>query len=301
MIKILFIRSENANLPEIDAYINYFNKIDNFIAIDSKTLNDNYDINDFDVLWEFKGIGGYKKKDNQMLIHEYASLSTGNLPKIKNCIKRNYNETPDLRVFLNEFVKKEFKFKDIDEYCFRDMGIDEHFLKKDSVKKEFDFVYVGEISKSRNIDIFLSDFSNASPGKLCLIGNVDNEIYKKYRDNKDIIFTGKVPYLEVQEIATKAIYGINYIPNKYPFNIQTSTKLLEYLAMGLKIITTDYYWVNQFEKKNNANFYRLEDNKINMENLKNHKFKSEFNAKDFLWDKVIEKSNIEKHISKYFS
>lgn len=301
MIKIIFIRSEKAFLPEIDAYISYFNKTGEFEAYDSFKLGNDFNINDFDVIWEFKGLGGLNVKD-KILIHEYASLSTGYFPLLKNSLKAKINYKPNLRVFLNENVKAGFGFNDSIDYCYRDMGIDESFVNIRNNKKEFDFVYVGAINKERGIDKLLNIFIKKNIGKLCLIGNIDDEIYKKYKANKNIIFTGKIPYYEVPKIASKAIYGINYIPNKYPFNIQTSTKLLEYLAMGLKIITTDYKWVRNFEKANNCSFFKLNDGKLDLDikKIRKFKYKLNFNAKSFLWNNVIDKSGLKTKIKRLY-
>lgn len=291
--KILFIRSKSAFLPEIDAYIDYFNRTQDFIAYDSSKLNKNYKHDDFDVIWEFKGFAGANITE-QLLVHEYASLSTGEFPKVKNLLKSKLNSKPDIRIFLNENVKDGFYFKDGIDFCFRDMGIDERFIKLKNVKKEYDFVYVGSISKAREIDKLLEKFTREKSGKLCLVGNPEDKIFNSYKNNKDIIFTGKIPYSQVPEIASKAVYGINYMPDKYPFNIQTSTKLLEYLALGLKVITTDYKWVRQFEKKYGCSFYRISNDieNLNLDQIKKHTFKSDFNPCMFLWKEIIDKSDI---------
>jgi len=179
-------------------------------------------------------------------------------------------------------------------YCFRDMGIHRKFLQARNSTKEYDFVYIGSISKERKIDRLLAKFTMRNNGKLCLIGEVEDDIYKAYKNNADIIFTGKVPYSEVPEIASKAVYGINYVPNKYPYNIQTSTKLLEYLALGLKVITTDYKWVRKFEEKYGCSFYKLDERNfdIDINEVNKYEFISKLNIEDFLWDNVIEKSGI---------
>ncbi|OPJ55315.1 glycosyltransferase [Alkalithermobacter paradoxus] len=297
MIKILFMRSENAFLPEVDAYIDYFNKTKEFNAYDSSKIKD-YKLEDFNVIWEFKGFGGVKKNKNQILIHEYASLSTGRFPIPKNLIKSKFNPKPDLRIFLNENVKEGFNFNDSVDFCYRDMGIDEQFISQVEVEKEYDFVYVGSICKEREMDKFLKLFTEKDNGKLCLIGNVEDEIYSEYKDHENLIFTGKVSYSEVPKIAAKAEYGINFMPDKYPFNIQTSTKLLEYLALGLKVVTTDYKWVRQFEEKHNCSFYKLDYNNLSFDkdSIEKHDFFSGFKAQEYLWTKVIEESRIVKNI-----
>ena len=174
------------------------------------------------------------------------------------------------------------------------MGIDKSFIQTKSNNKEYDFVYVGSMSKAREFDKFLKVFTQKNNGKLCLIGNVNDSIYKKYKNNKDLIFTGKVPYSEVPRIASKAVYGINFVPDKYPYNVQTSTKLLEYLALGLKVITTDYQWVKKFENEQMCLFYKLDYYNLNfdIEDINKFAFKSNFNAENYTWDRIIEKSGM---------
>jgi len=296
-VKILFVRTGKAFLPEIDAYVKYFNKLEGFEAYDSQLLDENYSIDDFDVIWEFKGFGGVRDV-NKVIVHDYASLSTGSFPKVKNNLKKWLNPKPNLRVFLNQAVRQGFNFNDDIEFCYRDMGIDERFLSVKSEEKEYDFVYVGSICKGRGMDRFLAEFTRKPQGKLCLIGNVEDDIYNEYKHNKDLVFTGSVPYGEVPIIASKAVYGINYIPDKYPFNIQTSTKLLEYLALGLKVITTDYQWVRDFEKRHGCSFYKLnlKQDGFNRDYIESYDYKSNFAVENHLWDAVLENSGLKEKI-----
>ena len=107
MVKILFLRSQKAYLPEVDAYVKYFNSKKEFQAYDSSRIKGEYKLDEFDVIWEFKGLGGVNTKE-KVLVHEYASLSTGGFPKIKNAVKKWLNPKPDLRIFLNANVKDGF-------------------------------------------------------------------------------------------------------------------------------------------------------------------------------------------------
>lgn len=292
MIKILFIRSKNAFLPEIDAYINFFNKTSEFLAFDSSKVEGDINLDDYDIIWEFKGLGGVNNS-NKIVVHEYASLSTGLFPKIKNSIKKFNNRKPDLRVFLNERVASEFNFVDDVPSIFRDMGFNEKLFKVNDTDKEYKFVYVGAVTKKRHMDKFLKNYVKNNNGKICLVGNVEESIYNKFKKNKNICFYGSVPYEQVPGIVSKAEYGINYIPDKYPFNIQTSTKLIEYIALGLKIITTDYYWVRQFEKDNNCSFYKLLTNqKFNQNEIENFEFSNNINLEKYYWDEIIKNSGI---------
>lgn len=297
VINILFLRSEKAYLPEIDAYLAYFNSTKDFRAFEAARTIDRRRCEEYDVLWEFKGFGG-KKPKNPLLVHEYASLSTAPLAKIKDWVKRTLNPKPGLRVFLNDFVKSNLRFDDDTPFCFRDMGIGEEFFRVHNTKKEFDFVYAGTISKARKIDQLLQAFTQKPNGTLCLIGTPEDEIYAQYKRNKDILFTGRVAYSEVPGIASKADYGINFVPDKLPFSMQTSTKLLEYLAMGLKIVTTDYRWVGRFEAEHGCSFYKLKNHPLlfDISEIRKHPFVSQIRMEDFLWHNVIARSNIENTI-----
>src|SRR5690554_3220938 len=159
MIKILFLRNNKALYPEIDAYMDYFNKTPNFEAYDLTKINNEVDFDEYDVLWEMKGFGGVKSK-NKIIVHDYASLSVPPFAKLKNRLKTIINPKPDLRIFLNENVKSGFKFKDDIPYCLRDMGLDQEFIKNEEVKKEYKFVYVGSVGKERNIDKFLKNYNS---------------------------------------------------------------------------------------------------------------------------------------------
>lgn len=294
MKKILMLSRGKAILPEINAYKKY---ITDYQIVDSREL-DIIDFTEFDLIWKFMGTDIFRKLDIPV-IHEYASLSTGKFPKLKNEIKRVFNIKPKVRIFLNKNVKNEFGFNDKIPYIYRDMGIDECFFIKNE-RKNYDFVYVGSMSNDRGIvnilEKFTQDLKNSS---LLMIGEPDKSIYEAYKKYSNIVFTGKLKYQDVPKIASQAEYAINYIPDKYPYNLQTSTKLLEYIAMNLKVITTDYLWVNEFEKEREMKFYRVLNDlrELDEKNLRNFNFKNT-NIKDRLWKNIIDKSKVKKQIDK---
>ena len=296
MKKIILERSNKAYLPEIGAYIKHFNEKDlGFQLFDSSKLSD-YVISDFDCIWKFMGID-VCKKNSIPIIHEYASLSTGMLPKLKNKVKESINSKPNLRIYLNKYVKEGMGFHDDIDYVYRDMGVDDIFFQYKDSAKNYDCVYVGAITKARGISFLLEHFKYRCKSRsLLLVGEVPNEIYKNYSSCDNIIFTGRLPYEEVPKYASQAIYGINYMPNKYPYNLQTSTKLLEYLSMGLKVITTDYLWIKNLIKENEINLITVDENLNNLENSLNkyEKLSEEIpNMEKFKWTNVIEQSGLE--------
>ena len=291
MIRILFIRPETATLPEIEAYVQYFNSHDNFKAVDSGQL-DSYELGEYDIVWEFKGFGGVKVSSNQLLIHEYASLSTGKLPRLKNLIKSFKNKTPDIRIYLNRNVEKGFHFLRKSPVIYRDMGVSDKFVGLSGLEeKEYEYIYVGEVSKSRGMDDFLEWFTVNINESLCLVGSYDESIYEIYKDNTNISFLGKIPYEDVPKTLLKARKGVNYMPDVYPYNIQTSTKLIEYLTVGLDIVSTDYQWVQEFSKSESIN-YGVIDLGGDSIKYKNNGIQNTFDSKNYLWHSIIDNSGI---------
>jgi hypothetical protein len=57
----------------------------------------------------------------------------------------------------------------------------------------------------------------------------------------------------------RARFGLNLVPNAIPFKQQTSTKVLEYCASGLRVVSNAYPWVRYFMAQHKANFYLLND------------------------------------------
>lgn len=286
-MKIAFINNGKSYLPELTAYTNYFNKQKDFHAIEV-TPDQIETIKACDIVWKFMGMSWKNEFQDKYHIHEYSSLSVGKFSKQKDLFKRHLNSRPAARIFLNDNIAQQMSFKDGIPYLNRDMGISNTFFSTRS-KKEFDFVYVGDISNSRGLGTLLNYFKNINKDQnIVLIGALENKLYEEYKDVKNIIFTGKLNYQEVPLIASKAIYGINYMPNIFPFNIQTSTKLLEYCALGLKVITTDYQWVNQFENDRDARFLRIDENLTNFtsERIEQFHYKTP-PVKDLQWETIF--------------
>ena len=72
---------------------------------------------------------------------------------------------------------------------------------------------------------------------------------------------------------------------------------MEYIALNLKIVTTDYEWVNKFEQERKMQFLKtnLSLDNINDNYLKSFNFKNT-DINDLRWRTVIEKSRIKEWI-----
>ncbi len=57
---------------------------------------------------------------------------------------------------------------------------------------------------------------------------------------------------------------VNYIPDEEPFNAQTPTKFLEYAAMKIPVISTNYFWISEFQERYGGNYFFLKEDLSNM-------------------------------------
>ena len=255
-MRIAFIHSQLSFLPEITAYERFFT---------SKGIPCSVIVPDQihqlkpEVAWHFMGVDRQIKLPGQLIIHEYTSASVPPAAGLKNLYKRYFNAKPDYRVFLNQYVQKALSFKDPIPSGIRDMGVPSEWLQlENAASKEFDFIYVGEM-RNRRITEMLDLFATGKlkDRSLLLVTKDFAEIAAKYEESTNIIFQGPVKHDEVYELIGKARFGINFIPDEIPFSRQTSTKLLEYAACKLPIITTDYKWVRDFQQQHGGKYFFL--------------------------------------------
>lgn len=201
----------------------------------------------------FLGLKNKKNIGKAKEIHEYQSLSTPSFSRIKDLTKSIINCKPDGRIFLNSTVEKNFFFNDKIPKIYRDMGVDDAFFQTPSKNPDFDIVYCGSFSGRHGLQKEILRLHEIG-FKLCLIGDIPSDFIKTIKNKKNIFLTGRLPREEIPQYYRKSFAGLNYTPNLYPFNIQTSTKSLEYLASGLICISNIYNWSINFSKKINTEF-----------------------------------------------
>lgn len=284
-----------AYTPEAYAYAKYLKGKGISVQLaNEKDLNGNNDVNIF-----FMGVRPcWQPAPGKALeIHEYHSLSTGRLPKIKDMIKVNLNRKPVGRVFLNEVVRNKLNFSDEVPYIYRDMGVDKGFFNAiENNKYSYDIVYSGSISGRVGLLDKLESLSRIG-FKLLVIGEVSMDIINRFKGNENIELVGRVERSLLPELYKSCRAGLNYTPDIYPFNIQTSTKVLEYYSSGLKVISNSYEWINSFVKKNNFKYVLL--NEVNrFEDLSLDRVDFSEKMKEYSWERILDKSGLHELILK---
>ena len=274
--KIGFIHPGKAFLPELKAYKRFFERL----GVSTLELHPRERASHFlTVEWHMMGTHWIKSSQPSVVIHEYASPSTPPLAALKNRIKRWLTRQPDYRLFLNEATRLEMGFKDAVPFGYRDMFtpvLPANYQKQKS-ETLYDFLYAGSLTADRKPERLLNLFSNGQlkDYRLLVLSREYSILQDKYRSARNITFLGPVPQTELGHYFSQARFGIDYRPNIKPYDIQTSSKLLEYLAYELPVICSSTSWLKSFNQKYGGSFFMLDNDLANftMEAVEAFEFK----------------------------
>jgi glycosyltransferase involved in cell wall biosynthesis len=103
---------------------------------------------------------------------------------------------------------------------------------------QFDLVYLGETIRFTAFRHALHAIREAGLS-LLVIGAMDDAVRAIA---PGATCTGRIPQAEVAAQLLRARAGLNLMPDRVPYAQQTSTKVLEYLAVGLPVVGNDYPW-----------------------------------------------------------
>nr|WP_272210101.1 glycosyltransferase [Marinicella sp. W31]MDC2875964.1 glycosyltransferase [Marinicella sp. W31] len=208
------------------------------------------------ICWHLMGL--YREKlPCKFTIHDYRSMSIGRFRRVKDMAKRFLNARPDARVSKPE-IEKVMRFNDDVETILIDISVSDYvidFRQPPSTAPDYDYCYIGVISRERGIERIIRQFIE-SAGKdktLLLVGRVQDGIQEEFAAAKNVTFTGPVEQKEVFRLLNRSGVALSYFPNHFPHTHQTPTKLLEYGALGMRILCN-----NQPMNRARAEDYGLE-------------------------------------------
>lgn len=255
-----FVHTGDAYLPELQAYMIFLQNAGHEARIHRQIDSIPTSAS---VLWWMCGRVGTTlahRYPSAFHIHEYASASIPPLAWFKDHLKRWSQATPNYRIFQNDWVHQRMSFQDETPWEFRDMGVASAFFESptSNLPPEYDFVYLGEMRRLQHFLPLFEALHHAGRSVL-LIGQLPDELRPYLLRYNKLHLTGKVPHDDVPALLRRACYGLNLVPDHLPFSRQTSTKLLEYCAAGLRVVSTDYTWVREFERTYGARFAYIPD------------------------------------------
>ena len=240
-----FVHTGTAYMPELAAYEAHLSQLGHHSQRHSDPATVPVDA---DIVWWICGrVSAHHshRLRRSLQVHEYASASVGRLPGLKDRLKRWQHPRPDHRVFLSEWVRERMGFDDGVPDSLRDMGVPAAFLEAcPPDAPDHDLVYLGEMSRLRGFLPVLQAISQAGL-QLLLIGQVPADLEGVLSLTPGVRCTGRIPQSEVPTQLLRARAGLNLMPDRLPLSMQTSTKVLEYLAVGLPVLSNDYPWARR--------------------------------------------------------
>jgi hypothetical protein len=262
-VPIHFVRNGPSYLPELDAYTAYLSTLGcaSHIHDQSKTVP-----TDAQVVWWICGRVPLREAwrlRHAFQVHEYTSASVPPHAWLKDQVKHWTQPRPDYRIFQNGWVRERMGFGYEVPHALRDMGVAPHFfdIARPAVQAtlpepEFDLVYLGEMGRLLPFLPVLQSIHDAGRSVL-LVGDVPDNVRTQLPPS--VTCAGRVPHTQVPRQLRRARFGLNLVSNVEPYNQQTSTKLLEYCAAGLRVVSNDYAWVRYFATQHEGNFHLLHD------------------------------------------
>jgi len=241
--KILFVRSAHEAYPEIAAYRSVLSNVYETEEGDLSILKRKNGL-DAAILWMIMGF--YPRRPAAgMVIHDYRSLSVGRLRRIKDCVKRALNAQPDARIFQNDDIRTMMDFQDGIPSFLLPMGVPsfvlQHRRRADDSTHGCDFCYIGAMSAERRtqemLDSFVRRFGRSRT--FHLYGMAPRFLIDRYRAFPNIVFQGRKGQGDVFDALVRARVAVNYFPTHPPHTMQTPTKLLEYAALGLRVLSNE--------------------------------------------------------------
>lgn len=239
---MVFVHEGKAAYPDVRAYMTYF--------------ADRYEVREgsFKEAAALRGIeraicwhmmGFYPQRVQCAIsIHDYRSLSVGRGRRLKDLVKRLANTRPDIRIFQNEEIRQALGFKLTDTSRYLPMGVPGDFIASRGLvePQQTDFIYIGSMLAERRCERMLDSFVQrfGSERLFHLYGPPNAELQARYAHHPNISFKGLVAQSDLPRILKGAAVGVCFFPDHYPHVLQTPTKLMEYGALGMRILANEH-------------------------------------------------------------
>jgi glycosyltransferase involved in cell wall biosynthesis len=236
------------------------------------------------------------------VIHDYRSLSTPPLKQLKDCFKRYTQPRPDARIFLSKALKETLGFPEDHNNYIIPMGIPEGILQyRHQQNSKFTFSYVGQINKTRKMDLVIESFLKHYPSEtIALAGHTEHKILQKYKEYNNVTFFGVTTQSKCFELVSKSNISICPLPDITPFNVQTPTKLLEFAALGKPIVASKTDSIQRIaeEFQLNVMYSPSIDDFFGSVSIKTIKNNIQFDPNTLYWGDIIQRSGISSFLEK---
>jgi hypothetical protein len=245
-LSIYIATTGRAYNSEAQAYTDFFEAAGHRCDFGSRQ---DYNAEDYDVEILFHGLHPFWQKRSPLVVGEYQSLSTGAFGPQKDVVKRVLNRRSDIKVFLNEYVRKGMFFGPNTPHFYRPMGYFKP-LTVSTKPKEFDVVYAG--SERKGVTDIVARLADLDLSVL-LLGDFQSVKHPGVTSHEP------VSPKQVWEFLDLARVGLNLVPLRRPFISQDSTKVIEYTSRGLGVLSNAYEWVDNFYASRGGSYMNIDD------------------------------------------
>lgn len=232
--------SPRAHLPEAEAYRRFLRGLQ-FDGLERNVT----------ILVRFMGFEFFQSKLRRgadIVIADYPSASTGNFRRSKDWVKRQFNARADLTVACGEYVLHH-STPHVAPYVTREMG---YFAENvhPQTNPDYDVIYAGSLNRPGTRDA-IERLSRLGLKVAVASGDTLSNL-------PAVTHHGNLNIADLYELYSRCRLGLNVVPNSLPFALQASTKVIEYCAAGLGVITSQSPWIRQFQTNRGGYFMDLE-------------------------------------------
>lgn len=283
MISILIEKPTKAFLPEALAYRRYFAEDPRFILGDENCDPGVSDTADIEI--RFFGFVPKWRRRPTLLVADFNSMSTGICPKAKDGLKRILNAKADVYLALNTDVARRI-YPRPQKVLLRPMG---YFgdLVRPRAAPDFDLVYAGTLNRPKVLPA-INRLARLGL-RIAVVGassvpGADSEVQ----------FFGKLPLSDVYEVYSRAQFGLNIVPEIYPYYFQDSTKVIEYCAAGLGVVSNTYRWIRDFFSQRGGSFLDI-NQVVNWKDLYTFDYRIP-RVQDLEWSRILESIDLAENL-----
>lgn len=288
-----------AFLPEAWAYRNALTAAGHLVSVVEPSIP----ISETDpaAVLRFAGLIRTDKRRSYAEIHGYNNVSRTSLPRTKNFIKKGLAGHPDARIFVTDWVRNELRFKDGVPSIVREMGASPELISaREASERPYDVVYCGSITGRQGLIQMIKKLSLLGY-RTAIAGNATAKEARFLSSIQGVKFFGLLSHTEVPQFLSQGSLGLHFCPDKYPFKYEFGSKVVEYLAAGLPVVSNKYHWIDQHSSQEGYSYLDIKTLEgVDKIAIPPNAVIPVNRARNFTWPEVLERAQFVRFVEEVF-